>query len=235
MIKGYLEWMSDLHAWNAAVSDHDGEWRPDGGCRWDPRGAAEALMTSVDRIDEVHVSILGGVDLGTLDGAGMWHPAPPVGAASVRWDDRGWWVMCWWTDRQVQERGSDVDTAAEACVELRHLIGPEPREIRIHWPDHTTEMWTGLISSRPFVPAHAACPHGVSADGAMTEHICHFRAAEDEDEDACARAAHLNGQAIKRSISAISAECLEGGLVAEVWTEPGYRRGWVRASGAFTD
>jgi len=71
--------------------------------------------------------------------------------------------------------------------------------------------------------------------GSMSEYICHFRPAEDEDEAADLRAAHLNGQAIKRSISAISAECLESDLVADVWTESGHRRGWVRASGAFTD
>ena len=148
MTKGYLEWMSCLHAWNAAVSDHDGEWRLDGGCRWDPEGAARQLMASVDRIDEVDVSSWSGPHLGTLDSAGVWHPAPPIEAASVRWDDRGGgWMMSWWQGREQEERDSDADTALEACIELRQLIGPEPREIRIHWPDHTTEMWTGLISS----------------------------------------------------------------------------------------
>jgi len=154
MTKGYLEWMSDLRAWNAAVSDHDGEWRLDGGCRWDPEGAARQLVASVDRIDEVDVSALSGPHLGTLDAAGFWHPAPHIHAPAVRWDDRGW-VMSWWQARQEHERDSDADTALEACIELRQLIGPEPREIRIHWPDHTSEMWTGLISHMPFEPRGA--------------------------------------------------------------------------------
>ena len=147
MTKGYLKWMSDLHAWNAAVSDHDGEWRLDAGCRWDPEGAARQLMASVDRIDEVSVSSSSGPNFGTLDSAGVWHQAPPIEAASVRWDDRGWWVMSWWQAREQHHRDSDGDTAMEACLELRQLIGPEPREIVIYFPDHTTEIWTGIISS----------------------------------------------------------------------------------------
>jgi len=152
MTKGYLEWMPDLRAWNAAVSDHDGEWRLDGGCRWDPRGAAEALVASVERIDEVHVSILGGIDLGTLDAAGVWHLAPEIRDPCVSWDPRGFWSMSWEQGGAKREIDSDADEVIEAACEMRQIIGPEPKEITLWLADHTSERWAGLIASRPFSP-----------------------------------------------------------------------------------
>lgn len=146
MTKGYLEWMSGLRAWNAAVSDHSGEWRLDGGCRWDPEEAARHLMASVDRVTGVYVSILGGADLGTLDHTGRWTPAEEVRGAIVRWGDTGW-QMIWGQYGGTEERESDAETAIEACIELRQLIGPDPREIRIFGPGGSVTEWTGLISS----------------------------------------------------------------------------------------